>query len=435
MYKLAIGIAFGLMLFSNTAMATCSSYPYTLTNGTTADAGQVMANFNCAALTSGATINAATLTGTTAFPGSGVIASSGNIGIGTASPNGPLDVYSGSTAGNILTRLNDASSTTGSGIAIGALATNEPFVGFRVSDQSQRFQINVVSVNTSSERLAFSGDCGGGCGMTEYFSINKGGYVGIGTTSPSSPLMVVGGSGYVGAFNGTNNTAYSTSTYAGIDTLFLDNLSTTAGTGAGISFGVKGAGPGAVATIAGISTAADYSTALVFQTRSSSGTDAEQMRITATGNVGIGTTSPSYTLHVNGSVAGTSAYNNLSDVRLKKNIVSLVGGLSLIGQLQPVRFDWRSEREREVGKDFKLPAGRQIGFVAQDVGKVLPEAVSIANGKDAIMSVAESKVVPVLVAAVKELKAENDNQAAEIGRLETEVTALERKVRMQTAQR
>ena len=327
MYKAIIGGLFGLLLISTHATAQCSSYPYPLTNGTTANGSQVMSNFNCAALTSGATINAATLTGATALPGSGVINSSGYLGIGTTSPEGPLDVYSSSTNGTILTRLNDASSTAGSGIAIGALATNEPFVGFRVSDQSQRFQVNLESVNTSSERLAFFGDCGGGCGMTEYFSINKG------------------------------------------------------------------------------------------------------------GNVGIGTTSPSYTLHVNGSVAGTSAYNNLSDVRLKKNIVPLAGGLALIGQLQPIRFDWRTEREREVGKEFKLPAGRQIGFIAQEVGKVLPEAVSTANGKDAIMSVAESKVVPVLVAAMKELKAENDNQAAEIGRLETEVTALERKVRMQTAQR
>ena len=80
MYKAIIGgqayvatLILFLALFGSvtTANATCSSYAYTLTNGTTADASQVMANFNCAALTSGATINNPTITGTVIFPGSG----------------------------------------------------------------------------------------------------------------------------------------------------------------------------------------------------------------------------------------------------------------------------------------------------------------------------------------------------------------------------
>ena len=322
--KVLVAATLNLLAFicAPNAEATCSSYPYTLTNGTTADAAQVMANLNCAALTSGATL-----------------------------------------------------------------------------------------VNVSQ--------------------------LGIGTSSPSYPLQIFGtAGGMLGYFNGTDNNAYSTSTYAGVDTFWVNNASTTTGTGSGIGFSVKGSGPGEVASIAGISTgttSGDYSTALIFQTRASGGADGEKMRITASGNVGIGTTSPSYTLHVNGSVAGTSAYNNLSDARLKKDVTPLVGGLALISQLQPVRFDWRSEDEREVGKEFNLPSGKQIGFIAQDLGKVLPEAVSTAKGKDAIMSVAESKVVPVLVAAVKELKAANDNQAAEIDRLESRVVVLERKVQMQTA--
>jgi hypothetical protein len=53
----------------------------------------------------------------------------------------------------------------------------------------------------------------------------------------------------------------------------------------------------------------------------------------------------------------------------------------------------------------------------------------------AIMSVGESKVVPVLVAAVQELKASNDNQSVEIARLEAKVSALESKLRTQTAQK
>src|SRR5580692_1459432 len=71
--KSLAGSALVAVAMMGQAHATCTSYPYTLTNGSTADASQVMANFNCAALTSGATINSVTLTGTTTFPGSSAI--------------------------------------------------------------------------------------------------------------------------------------------------------------------------------------------------------------------------------------------------------------------------------------------------------------------------------------------------------------------------
>src|SRR5579863_7685364 len=80
-----------LISLSSPAFALCTSYPNTLTNGTTADGGQVMANFNCAALTSGATINSVTLTGATTFPGSGQISSTGSLGIGMV-PSNILDI-------------------------------------------------------------------------------------------------------------------------------------------------------------------------------------------------------------------------------------------------------------------------------------------------------------------------------------------------------
>jgi hypothetical protein len=158
------------------------------------------------------------------------------------------------------------------------------------------------------------------------------------------------------------------------------------------------------------------------------------MRIVSSGSVGIGTSSPGYTLHVNGSVAGVGAYVNLSDARLKKNITPLTSGLVLISRLQPVRFEWRSVSERSVGKNFNLPRKKQIGFIAQDLKKVLPEAVTTAKGDDAIMSVAESKVVPVLVAAVKELKAANDNQIAEISKLRAQNVALTNQLKQQTTE-
>ena len=65
MFRSFLFAALGLLFSITAAEAACSSYPYTLTNGTTADASQVMADFNCAALTSGATLTSATLTGPT----------------------------------------------------------------------------------------------------------------------------------------------------------------------------------------------------------------------------------------------------------------------------------------------------------------------------------------------------------------------------------
>lgn len=171
-----------------------------------------------------------------------------------------------------------------------------------------------------------------------------------------------------------------------------------------------------------------------FRTMDASGTEAPRMRITSAGNVGIGTLTPADLLYVNGTAGGTSAWSSPSDVRLKKNIVPIDNALALIEGLRGVRFDWRPPQERSVGKDLNLPVGRrQLGFIAQDLQKVLPEAVGVASGREALMSVQETKVVPVLVEAVKELAALNRSQAAQIAKLQDRVGSLERAQRRRTA--
>lgn len=79
MLKIVLVACAGLLLLCGEAMATCSSYPYNLTNGTTADATQVMANFNCAALTDG------NFSGTVSAP---AISVSGNAYVSTFSTGG-----------------------------------------------------------------------------------------------------------------------------------------------------------------------------------------------------------------------------------------------------------------------------------------------------------------------------------------------------------
>jgi len=122
-----------------------------------------------------------------------VIATSGFIGIGASNPLSSLDVY----GGQLLVRDNDNGANYGTGIRVGydgASGVGSPAIGFRVDDQSERFEISVPSssVNTANERISISGDCSGGCPMTEYLSVNRYGFVGIGTTTPASPLTVVG---------------------------------------------------------------------------------------------------------------------------------------------------------------------------------------------------------------------------------------------------
>ena len=126
----------------------------------------------------------------------------------------------------------------------------------------------------------------------------------------------------------------------------------------------------------------------------------------AAGNVGIGTAAPSKLLYVNGSAGGSQGWNQASDGRLKTNIMPVTGGLALIERLNPVRYEWRKPADRAVGKDLKLPVGeRQIGFIAQEVEKVVPEAVTTpAKGSAETYGLKQDNLIPVLVAAIKELQ-------------------------------
>ena len=91
------------------------------------------------------------------------------------------------------------------------------------------------------------------------------------------------------------------------------------------------------------------------------------------------------------------AFGSPSDVTLKENIKPIESALDKAIKLQGVTFDWKES-------DSILDIKQDIGFIAQDVQKVLPELVrKNENGK---LSLRHQGITPILLEAIKELKAE-----------------------------
>jgi len=119
--------------------------------------------------------------------------------------------------------------------------------------------------------------------------------------------------------------------------------------------------------------------------------------------IGVGgVTNPQAPLHVQGAVYATGdiiAFYT-SDQRLKKNIVKIDDALEKVRWLNGVKFNWDKEAISTLVNVGPKP-DNDIGLIAQDVEKVFPEAVT--ERADGYKAVDYSKLVPVLIEAVKEL--------------------------------
>ncbi|HWK64116.1 MAG TPA: tail fiber domain-containing protein [Rhizobiaceae bacterium] len=115
-----------------------------------------------------------------------------------------------------------------------------------------------------------------------------------------------------------------------------------------------------------------------------------------------------------GNVVASGNITAYSDPRLKDDVERIQNALSIVSQLDGVRFTWNGKTTL-IGR----PGARDIGVLADQVEAVLPEIVdrSIedeANGGERWRVVAYDKLVPVLIEAVKELAARVE--ALEAGR-------------------
>jgi hypothetical protein len=107
--------------------------------------------------------------------------------------------------------------------------------------------------------------------------------------------------------------------------------------------------------------------------------------------------------------AVNTTVQSASDIRFKENIRDLETGLSEILSLKPRRFDWKEGK----GMDIK----NAIGFVAQEVEEILPDLVkddwiNSSTDSTSYKSLGMTNMIPTLVKAIQELKAEFDEYKA-----------------------
>jgi len=137
------------------------------------------------------------------------------------------------------------------------------------------------------------------------------------------------------------------------------------------------------------------------------GASTEKMRISANGNVGIGTGDPSYALDVPNGQVHAQNVTTTSDIRLKTDIHTLENALAGVAALRGVRFKWKKDGQPS------------IGVVAQELQKVYPELVSTAA--DGTKSVQYGNLSAVLIEAVKQLRNENAALKARLDSIEARI--------------
>ena len=95
-----------------------------------------------------------------------------------------------------------------------------------------------------------------------------------------------------------------------------------------------------------------------------------------------------------------TAFNTSSDYRLKENVVEMTGSINRVKQLLPKRFNFTNDTENTVD-----------GFLAHEAATIVPESVTGSkdevdtNGDAVYQGIDQSKLVPLLVGAIKELTA------------------------------
>ena len=347
----------------------------------------------------------------------------GFLGINVASPDSPLEV-AGTGPSLATIHHSDGGTNDEARIMLGALSSNPPDQrGAGISARNNGAGHN-LEIQTSSSHSA---------GPSTKMIVTSAGLVGIGTTSlignSSSVYLTVNGSslggialksgdstqGYLQGSGGTVTLSSDGSKNIRFDTNGSQRMNIASDGNVGIgktssSIDVDGA----IFTTSGqnllISKSGSGGKIITLNRRTNVGLSIEFFRGSSVGSISHNNTS--------------TAYNTSSDYRLKENVVALSDGITRLKTLKPYRFNFIADKDVTVD-----------GFLAHEVTAV-PEAIT--GTKDAVITqemvdneeyekerlgeilpqgIDQSKLVPLLVAAVQEA-------IGKIEVLETEVAAL-----------
>ncbi len=340
--------------------------------------------------------------------------------------------------------LDNEDSTLSGGEVLGKIEFKDNDGGSAAAGVTSKIEsLAVGDFGASALTLSTSSSSGGArTALTERMRVDNKGNVGIGTDTIDVSTQA-GGSGYK---------ALQIESDEGGQLNFDHNDAGTGSTLGQINFQRAGE---VVAEIEGVTDGATDSGRIAFRTQAASGALTERMRITSAGEVDIGTithsgdnmlqiASPNLSATRGGisvqnktdnsggyfvafyrsssaligsisqSAQNAVAYNTSSDYRLKENVSYDFDATTRLKQLKPCIFNWIDDEDN-------TPVD---GFLAHEVSSVVPEAITgtkdeVDDNGDAVMQgIDQSKLVPLLTAALQEA-------IAKIETLETKVAALE----------